>query len=126
MAIYTPSSRSDEDPRQLKLIYFSNEFPHDDLQDLFRRLRTHSKDTKHQTLAQFIVEATRTVREEVRRLPMQLRALIPAFETVFELANHPDLRKGPLGGSIEGVLLSVVELATLIGYVSPTSFQTRL
>ena len=108
----------------MKLIYFSNEFPHDDLQDLFRRLYTHSKDRAHPVLARFLDEATLTIRDEVRRLPAALQGLIPPFETILDFADHPELRKGPLSGSVEGVLLCVVELATLIGYVIPTLLRS--
>ncbi|KAF2205779.1 ketoacyl-synt-domain-containing protein [Delitschia confertaspora ATCC 74209] len=48
----------------MKLVYFSNEFPHDDLQDLARRLHLHGKDRNHAILARFIEEATLAVREE--------------------------------------------------------------
>jgi monodictyphenone polyketide synthase len=101
----------------MKILYFSNEFPADDLQELLRRLHNHSKNAQHAILARFIHEATLAVRDEVRQLPTQLRALVPAFETVLELANYTDLRKGPLAGSIDGVLLCVVQLSSLIGYV---------
>jgi Starter unit:ACP transacylase in aflatoxin biosynthesis len=117
MAIHTPSTESQEESRSLKLVYFSNEFPHDDLQDLYRRLHNHSKSAQHPVLSRFIQEATVAVREEVRQLPTQLRALLPAFETVFDFANYPELRKGPLCGSVDGILLCVVELGTLIGYL---------
>lgn len=104
----------------MKLVYFSNEFPHDDLQDLFRRLHNHSKDRRHTILARFINEATLAIRDEVRRLPTALKALIPPFDTILNFADHSELRKGPLCGSIDGILLCVVELATFIGYVMPT------
>ena len=110
----------------MKVVYFSNEFPHDDLQDLFRRLYTHSKDRGHPVLARFIDEATLTIRDEVRRLPAALQGLIPPFETVLDFADHPELRRGPLSGSVEGILLCVVELATLIGYVILTLFSGAL
>jgi len=99
----------------MKLGYFSNEFPHDDLKDLFRRLHVHSKDTRYTTLARFIHEATLAIRDEVRLLPATLRALVPSFETIFNFADHAALRNGPLGGAVDGVLLCVVQLATLIG-----------
>ena len=99
----------------MKLGYFSNEFPHDDLADLVRRLHVYSKDRKYPTLARFIREATLAIREEVRLLPSPLRALVPPFETIFNFANHPALRKGPLGGSVDGTLLCAVQLATFIG-----------
>lgn len=101
----------------MKVIYFSNEFPHDDLQDLLRLLHNHSKDRRHAVLSRFIDEATLAIRDEVRRLPTALKSLIPPFETVLSLADHSELRKGPLSGSVDGVLLCVVELATFIGYL---------
>lgn len=99
----------------MKLVYFSNEFPHDDLQDLLRRLHNHSKDRRHTVLSRFIDEATLAIRDEARQLPTALNALIPPFETILDFANYPELRKGPLSGSVDGVLLCVVELATFIG-----------
>ena len=120
MPIYTPPSDSQGDSRKMKLVYFSNEFPHDDLQDLLRRLHNHSKATRHSILASFVNEATLALHDEVRRLPTPLRSLIPPFETIFNLADDAELRKGPLSGSIDGILLCAVELATFIGYVLPT------
>jgi hypothetical protein len=115
MPIYTPPSDSQDESHKMKLAYFSNEFPHDDLQDLLRRLYNHSKDRRHHILARFIDHATLAIREEVRRLPVALKALIPPFETIFNFADHTELRKGPLSGSIDGVLLCAVELGTFIG-----------
>ncbi|KAI0128181.1 putative polyketide synthase [Hypoxylon sp. NC0597] len=125
MVIYTPSRSSDSEPTKMKLIYFSNEFPNDDLQKLFRRLLQRSKDRRHLYLARFIDEATLAVREEARQLPPVLQALIPPFETILDFAGFTDLRKGPLCGSIEGILLCAVELGTLISYyeTSPSAFD---
>lgn len=112
----TPSTTDSlAEPAKMKLGYFSNEFPHDDLKDLFRRLYAHSKDRQHPILARFISEATLAVREEVRVLPATLRALVPTFDNIFTLADHAELRSGPLGGCIDGMLLCAVQLATLIG-----------
>ena len=116
--MYTPPSVSSSgESRKMKLLYFSNEFPHDDLRDLLRRLHNHSKDRKHAVLARFIDDATLAIRDEVRRLPTALKSLIPPFETILSFADDSELRKGPLSGSIDGILLCVVELATFIGYV---------
>ncbi|KAI9667461.1 MAG: Type I Iterative PKS [Bathelium mastoideum] len=114
----TPPSTSDYslEPGTMKIGYFSNEFPHDDLKDLLRRLHVHSKDTRYIILAKFVHEATLAIREEVHALPAISRALVPPFETVFNLADHPELRNGPLGGAVDGMLLCAVQLATLIGY----------
>ncbi|KAJ5711073.1 Acyl transferase/acyl hydrolase/lysophospholipase [Penicillium malachiteum] len=120
MEALTPSSR---EARPMKVIYFSNEFPADDLQELLRRLHNHSKNVQHDLLARFIYEATLAVRDEARQLSTPLRALVPAFESVLELANDTELRKGPLGGSIDGLLLCVVQIASLIGYYENTPHE---
>jgi monodictyphenone polyketide synthase len=99
----------------MNIVYFSNEFPHDDLKDLFRRLQYHSKDRQHPVLSRFIEEATLAIRDEVRSLPVPLKGLVPAFESLFNLADYVDLRKGPLGEAINGMLLCAVQLAALIG-----------
>ncbi|KAL4780401.1 hypothetical protein BJX76DRAFT_351026 [Aspergillus varians] len=116
MSLDTPTSNSVEDSRLLKFIYFSNEFPHDDLQDLLRQIHQHSKDRQHPALARLLTEATLAVRDEIRLLLPSLRALIPSFESVLDWADNATLRKGPLGGSVDGVLLCVVQLAAFIGY----------
>ena len=114
MPVYTPSDSQGE-THKMKLAYFSNEFPHDDLQDLLRGLHVHSKDRRHTILAKFIDEATLAIREEVRGLPTALKALIPPFETIFNFANHSKLRNGPLCGSIDNILLCTLELGIFIG-----------
>lgn len=117
MPVWTPatSSDSDWDLPKMQLIYFSNEFPRDDLQDIFRRLHNHSKDRHHPNLARFIDETTWAVKDEIQRLPTELKQLIPPFETVLSWAENIELREGLLCGSIDGVLLVVVQLATYIG-----------
>lgn len=114
MAIYTPSRSDTEVITKMKLVYFSNEFPHDDLQNLIRELHQHSKNRQHPILARFLEEATLAIREEVRQLPTTLKALIPPFETILNFSDFADLRKGQLCGSIDGILLCTVEVATLI------------
>lgn len=103
------------DPGKMKVGYFGNEFPHDDLKDLLRGLHVHTKDLRYTTLARFIREATLAIRDEVRLLPTILRVLVPPFETIFNLADHGALRNGPLAGAIDGVLLCAVQLAAFIG-----------
>ncbi|KAH6658474.1 hypothetical protein BKA67DRAFT_656663 [Truncatella angustata] len=116
MAIETPPSVACGEQSKMEVVYFSNEFPNEDLQDLLRRLHRHSKDRQHHILARFFEGATRVVREELRLIPASLKALIPTFESVLEFGDYPDLRKGPLGGSIDGILLCLVELGAFIGY----------
>jgi hypothetical protein len=99
----------------MNLVYFSNEFPKDDLQDLFRKLHRRSKDRRHPSLACFLEEATRALREEVQQLPTPLKSLVPPFETILDFADFGDLRKGPLCGSVDGILLCTLELGIFIG-----------
>ena len=113
MTTYTPSSEGN--PAKMKLVYFSNDFPRDDLQDLFRKIRQHSKDRRHPILARFLEEATMAIHDEVRQLPTALRALIPPFETILDFSDLADLRKSQLCGSIDGILLCTIELGTFIG-----------
>ncbi|KAI1116521.1 putative polyketide synthase, partial [Nemania sp. NC0429] len=99
---------------EMKLIYFSNEFPHDNIQTLFNQLQHLSKQRRHPVLARFIDEATLAIRDEVRQLPVALRALIPPFESIFAFSQFTNLREGPLCGSIDGILLCAVELGVFI------------
>lgn len=110
-----PSDSNESDSTNMRLIYFSNEFPRDDVQTLFRELHIHSKDRRHPILARFLEESTLAVREEVRNLPNPLRKLIPPFESILNFADFADLRKGQLCGSIDGIILCAVELSILIG-----------
>ncbi|KAK4208426.1 hypothetical protein QBC37DRAFT_379096 [Rhypophila decipiens] len=130
MVLYTPS-RSDTSSEgelvnlKMKLIYFSNEFPSDDLHQLLRDLRRHSKDRRHPTLARFLDEAALSIRQEIRDLPTVLKAQIPTFESILDFVDFAELREGPLCGSIDGILLCLVEIGSLIGYFenSPGAFD---
>lgn len=51
------TSSSTSEPGKMKVAYFSNEFPHDNLRDLLRRLHVRSKDLRYSILAKFIREA---------------------------------------------------------------------
>lgn len=117
MAVHTPitDSESDEEPRKMELVYFSNDFSKDDLLDVFRRLHNHSKDKHFPILAQFIYEATWAIKDEVRQLPTELKQLIPPFNTLLAWAENPELREGLICGAVDGVLLVVVQLAAYIG-----------
>lgn len=122
LADYSPINTSNSEDfdevnsYKMKLIYFSNEFPHDDLHKLLRLLLQYSKDRRHPVLARFLDEATLAIRDEVRQLPRTLRAQIPPFETILNLVDFADLRRhGSLCESINGVLLCTVEIGTFIG-----------
>ncbi|RAQ99349.1 ketoacyl-synt-domain-containing protein [Stemphylium lycopersici] len=59
-------------------------------------------------------EGSIAVRDEIRQLPTELRRLVPTFETILTFLDFTDLRKGPLSGSVDGLLLCIAELGTLI------------
>ncbi|KAI9727729.1 MAG: Non-reducing polyketide synthase PKS8-1 [Chrysothrix sp. TS-e1954] len=100
----------------MEVVYFSNEFPTDDLQKLFRRITNHSKDRGHPLLAQLISEITWAIKEELRWLPTSLRQSIAPFDSVLSWAECTELREGILGSSVDGVLLIVIQLAMYLGY----------
>ncbi|CAG7948614.1 unnamed protein product [Penicillium nalgiovense] len=97
-------------------IFFSNEFPNDDLKDLFRRLHRHSKDRRFTLLATFLENCARVLREETSRLPQHMRELIPPFEDLFTLVDGGQFRLGPLGASMESAFLCALQVAMIIGH----------
>lgn len=97
-------------------VWFGNEFPSDDLKDLFRRLHQHSKDRRFRLLSVFLDESTAILKEEVANLPQQLQELVPHFDTACTLAEV-DFRQGALGAAMESALLTILELGMLIGYL---------
>jgi monodictyphenone polyketide synthase len=99
----------------MEIVYFSNEFPKDDLQHLYRNFQNHAKNSDHTILARFIQEATSAIKDEVRRLPTELKQQIPPFETLLSWADRNDLREGPLSGAVDGVLLVIAQIAAYIG-----------
>ncbi|PHH90411.1 hypothetical protein CDD83_3785 [Cordyceps sp. RAO-2017] len=101
---------------EAKIVFFGNEFPHDDLNDLFRRLHRHSKDRRFRLLAAFLDEATLVVKREIARLPQTLKDLLPHFDSVLTLVEAADLRIPPLGAAVQSALLIMLELGALIGY----------
>jgi asperthecin polyketide synthase len=106
-----------QDNTRPRLVFFGNEFPTDDLKDLFRRLLRHSRDRRFRVLAAFLEESTVVLKDEVSKLPRPLKDLVPHFANVLTLVEHGDFRQGPLGAAIESALLTVLELGMLIGYV---------
>lgn len=122
LSSFTPSSPSttsmDMSIGKMQIVHFHNEFPYDDQQLMFREILAHSKDRSHPVLAQFLDEATRAIREEIRLLPSALKATIPPFESVLSFVDFAELRKSnQLNNSVEGVILCIIELGTFIGYV---------
>jgi len=100
----------------MKVIFFGSDFPNDDIQQLLRRLHICSKDRRYPVMARFIEEATLAVQDEARQLPGYLRSLMPPFQSLLHLWDETKLRQGPLGESVNGSLLCVLQLASFIGY----------
>ncbi|EME79056.1 uncharacterized protein MYCFIDRAFT_34361 [Pseudocercospora fijiensis CIRAD86] len=109
----------------MEFVYFSNEFPKDDLHDIYRGLHNHSKHRDFPLLARFLNEATAAVKDEVRRLPTELKRLIPPFDNLLSWVENKELREGLLCGAIDGVLLIVAQVASYIGYVESHPEELR-
>ncbi|PKX92325.1 putative polyketide synthase [Aspergillus novofumigatus IBT 16806] len=121
---FTPSSESPTAEKGMKVVYFGNELSQDGLQGICRRLHAYTKDRRYPLLARFIEQSTWALHDEVRQLRAAQKALVTPFESVLHLAEQPELWEGPLCGSIEGVLLCVIQLGTFIGYyeTSPNEY----
>lgn len=117
-SIDTPSSsESDEGSRKMDLVYFSNDFPKDDLQNLFRHLRNQAKTRQHTILAHFLTTATASVKHEIQALSVELKQYFRPFESLLDWADDTELRKSSLCGAVDGVLLVILQLAAYIGSV---------
>nr|QNT61260.1 polyketide synthase [Chrysosporium merdarium] len=99
----------------MKLVHFTNQLPSDHLA-IFRRLRTQSKANDGAILRIFLQKATQTLREEIRLLPVEQKAIFPPFNNILDLAEAQSLRRGYLGEAIDGVLLNVMHLSLFIRY----------
>lgn len=102
-----------------KIIYLSGEIPQGDPEGdqrtLFRKLHLLSKERNHAILASTLESITNSLRQEIQQLDKPSRKLIPAFESVLDLTDSViALRKTPLGGAIERVLVLVFQLGTFI------------
>jgi monodictyphenone polyketide synthase len=111
-----------------KILYFSGEIPQGDPEGdqkaLFRKLKLLSKERDHVVLASLLECVTLALKEECTRLSHLHRELIPPFESVLDLTDHVlRLRKTPLGGAIERVLVLVFQLGSFVAYVSPIQWE---
>ena len=102
-----------------KIIYLSGEIPQGDPEGdqriLFRKLHLLSKERGHPILASTLDAITNSLRQECRRLNKTQRELVPTFESVLDLTDSVvTLRKTPLGGAIERVLVLVFQLGIFI------------
>ncbi|KAF7159500.1 hypothetical protein CNMCM5623_004838 [Aspergillus felis] len=107
----------------MRLFFFSNKFPTDDLPELFRLLRLRSQSPGHVVLRRVLEETTRVVREEIHRLPPELKSLIPPFQSILDLAENYNWHKGPLCGVFECVFLCLVQLGLFIGNYESRSHE---
>jgi hypothetical protein len=108
-----------------KVLYFSGEIPQGDPEGdqrtLFRKLKLLSKERDHVVLASLLECVTLALKDECSRLSQLHRDMIPPFEGVLDLTDHVvQLRKTPLGGAIERVLVLVFQLGSFVAYVSPS------
>lgn len=109
-----------------RLLFFSNEFPNDDLRDLFRRLHVNSKCRRFRFLAIFLDACGDALHDEVAGLPLNLKKLVPHFKSVLSLADDPNFRQGPVGGALESALLCVLEIGMFIGSGYRAKYSTTV
>lgn len=111
----TPSSSETFEPISQTLVFFRNDFPSGNLEEMTRRLYRHSKDRRFSLLALFLDDCTAVLKDEVARLPQYLKERFPHFDHVLTLADNDELRDGPLCAAMGGVLLCVLQLGVMIG-----------
>ncbi|KAK2878176.1 Type I Iterative PKS [Arthroderma sp. PD_2] len=114
------------DDAQATLLYFGNEFPNDDLNDLFRRLLQHSKDRRFRLLAAFLEEATIVIQDEIAKLPHQVKSQVPHFDNILTLSENGYLRELGLGAAMESALLIALQLGLFIGHYEAKDVELNL
>jgi monodictyphenone polyketide synthase len=112
MSSTTPSDG--ESLSNVEIIYYGNELPSGELQRLLRILHADSKSRCHPFLAEFISNATLTVKEEISYLATQRRRTISPFESLSTWVESENMHDGPLGGAVDGVMLTFVQIAMFI------------
>ncbi|KAK7181155.1 beta-ketoacyl synthase domain-containing protein [Paraphaeosphaeria sporulosa] len=115
-----------------KVIYLSGEIPQGDPEGdqriLFRKLHLLSKERNYPILASTLEAITSSLKQECRRLERAQRDLVPTFESVLDLTDSVvALRKTPLGGAIERVLVLVFQLGIFIAHheANPLEYKFR-
>ncbi|KAL4983906.1 ketoacyl-synt-domain-containing protein [Aspergillus falconensis] len=103
-------------PEEPTLWYFGNEFPNDDVNELFRHLLQHSKDRRFRTLSAYLEESTLVLQDEIARLPHVVRSRVPHFDNIVTLSEEGYLRDLGLGAAMESAFLLVLQLGLLIGH----------
>lgn len=101
------------------LVFCGNDFPNDDLRTLFAALQQRARDAKFRILATFLSECTNVAKEEIAKLPDDIRKDLPPVQTISDLASYyASHRVGPLAAGLEGILLVVVQVGMLIAWVA--------
>jgi asperthecin polyketide synthase len=114
----TPSSFSTDSMGRLKsrLAYFGNDFPSDNLADLFRRLHRWSKDKKFSFLALFIEGSVAVVKEELGKLSQPIPDGLTSIQNIVGLVEaFEPIRTAATGEAIASSLLCILQLGMLIG-----------
>ncbi|BCR97118.1 non-reducing polyketide synthase encA [Aspergillus luchuensis] len=99
----------------MRVVFFSNKFPGVDLRDLSQRLRFVSRSRSHGLLRRFLEEATMVAHEEIRRLPPELKTLIPPFQSILDLVDSFDWHGGPLTGVFECAFTCLFHISLFLG-----------
>lgn len=94
------------------LLFFPNDFP-SDAGDAFRSLKQHSKDARFRLLATLLDTCNKAIADEVAMLPESWQRHVPSVSDFLSLYEDTEFRKGPLGGAMEGVYLSILHLGCI-------------
>ncbi|KAK8109286.1 non-reducing polyketide synthase nscA [Apiospora sp. TS-2023a] len=97
------------------LLFFPNDFP-SDAGDAFRSLKQHSKDARFRLLATLLDTCNKAIADEVAMLPESWQRHVPSVSDFLSLYEDTEFRKGPLGGAMEGVYLSILHLGCITAY----------
>lgn len=116
----TPSSLSTETMSRLssRLLFFGNDFPSDNLGDLFRRLHRWSKDKRFTVLGLFLEDAVAVIKSEIGQLSQPVPEQVSSIQSIMGLVDaYEAIRITPIGASLESALLCTLQIAVLIGWV---------
>ncbi|KAL4925855.1 ketoacyl-synt-domain-containing protein [Aspergillus undulatus] len=112
-----------EHENQPTLLYFGNEFPNDDVNELFRRLQQHSKDRRFRHLDSHLQESVLVLQDEIAKLPHHVRSRVPHFDNIVTLSEQGYLRELGLGAAMESAFLLILQVGLFIGHHEATSTE---
>ncbi|OQE35213.1 hypothetical protein PENCOP_c014G02940 [Penicillium coprophilum] len=98
------------------LLYFGNEFPNDDVNEIFRRLQQHSKDRRFRLLNAYLEDSVLVLQDEVAKLPHSVKSRVPHFDNIATLSELGYLRELGLGAAMESAFLLILQLGLFIGH----------